>query len=102
MITITYEKVMAALGLFTAACVAAGWVIRIINGLKKPADDINSKLDSDNKRIKKLEDDMDYITDSISILMRCNLVMLGHMRTNNNSGRMAEMENEIQEFLTER
>jgi len=93
---------MAALGLFTAACVAAGWVIRIINGLKKPADDINSKLDSDNKRIKKLEDDMDYITDSISILMRCNLVMLGHMRTNNNSGRMAEMENEIQEFLTER
>ena len=102
MITMTYEDVMAVLGLFTAACVAGGWLVKIIKGIRKPADDINAKLDRDNKRIKRLEDDMDYISQSISMLMRCELVMLGHMRTNNNTGKMAEMETEIQDFLIKR
>ena len=29
MIMITYDKLMAALGLFTALCIAGGWLIKI-------------------------------------------------------------------------
>lgn len=107
--TITYEKVMAALGLFTAMCVAAGWLIKIINGLKKPSDDTKKKLDTvtkmldnDNKRIKELEDQLKYISSAIGVLMRCDLVILGHLRTNNNTGQMTKMEQEITDFLVER
>lgn len=109
MIEITYDKVMAALALFTAACVAGGWLLKIIKGLKKPADDVksnfelvNQKLDNDNKRIKELEDQLKYISSSISILMRCDLVILGHLRTDNNTGQMQDMEHEITEFLVKR
>ena len=62
MITLTYERIMAILGLFTALCIAAGWLIKIFKALKKPGDDINQKLDRDNKRIRKLEDEMEYIS----------------------------------------
>ena len=99
---ITYEKFMAALGLFTALCIAGGWLIKIIKGLKKPADDVNTKLDNDNKRIKDLEDQYKYISSAIGVLMRCDLVILGHLRTNNNTGQMADMEKDIQDFLIKR
>ena len=93
---------MAALGLFTALCIAGGWLIKIIKGLKKPADDVNTKLDNDNKRIKELEDQYKYISSAIGVLMRCDLVILGHLRTNNNTGQMADMEKDIQDFLIKR
>lgn len=99
MITITYENFMAALALFTALCVASGWLIRIIKSIKKPSDDIAVKLDRDNKRIIKLEDEIDYISRAISLLMKSNLAILGHMQTDNNTGQMAEMSKEIQDFL---
>lgn len=100
--TVTIESVLAVCAGFSCVCVAAGWLIKIIKAIKKPADDVNEKLDRDNKRIKALEDDMTYIKNSISVLMRCDLVMLGHLRTNNNTGQMADMESEIQEFLIKR
>ena len=102
MITITYEGILAGLAFFTAACVAGGWLIKIIKALKKPSDDVNEKLDRDHKRITELEDQYKYVSSAIGVLMRCDLVMLSHMRTNNNTGQMAKMEKEIQEFLIER
>lgn len=109
MITITYEGVMACLALFTAACVAGGWLLKIIKGLKKPSDDtkeqlgaVNQKLDNDNKRIKELEDELKYISNAIGVLMRCDLVILGHLRTDNNTGQMKKMEEEITDFLVSR
>lgn len=100
--TLTIDVFLKICAGFTAMCVAGGWLIKIIKAAKKPADDVREKLDNDNKRIKKLEDEMAYITDAISLLMRCDLAILGHMRTNNNSGQMAKMEAEIQDFLIER
>lgn len=102
MITITYANFMAALGLFTALCVAVGWLIKIVKAVRKPSADVHEKLDNDNKRIKELEVDMKYITSSIGVLMRSNLVILAHMRTNNATGQMEKMESEIQEFLINR
>lgn len=99
MITITYEKFMMALALFTALCVAGGWLIKIINGIRKPSNNIRDMLDSDNKRLKELEENRLYMQRSIRILMKSNLAMLGHMTTDNNTGELAKMEQEIQDFL---
>lgn len=99
MITITYENFMAALALFTALCVASGWLIKIIKGVKKPTADINGKLDNDNKRIKYLEDKDKYNAEAIKLLMRSELAILGHLSTNNNSGDMKKVENDIRDFL---
>ena len=93
---------LAICGGFTTVCVAVGWLIKLIKALKKPNTDINEKLDNDNKRIKELEDQLKYISSSIGVLMRCDLVILGHLRTNNNTGQMSKMEAEIQEFLINR
>lgn len=102
MITITYTNFMAALGLFTALCVSVGWFIKIVKAMKKPNDDINTKLDNDHKRLCELESQYKYITSSIGVLMRCDLVMLAHLRDGNNSGKMSAMEKEIQDFLIAR
>lgn len=99
---ITIDGLLKICAGFTAICVALGWLIKVVKALKKPNDDINAKLDNDNKRIKRLEDELSYITDSISILMRCDLALLGHMRTSNNTGQLKDMEKEIQDFLIER
>lgn len=102
MITITYEKVMALLAFFTAFCVAGGWLIKIIKGLKKPSDDINEKLDNDNKRIKELESQFRFVLKAISLLLQDDLVILNHLRTDNNTGEMASQESKVQEFLIKR
>lgn len=99
MITITYEKFMMALGLFTALCVAGGWLIKIIKGIKQPSTNVKKMLDSDNKRIKRLEEQMNYNSSAIKLLMRSELAILGHLSTNNNTGEMSKVEKDIQAFL---
>lgn len=99
---ITIDTLLKICAGFTAICVATGWLIKIIKAAKKPSDEVNKKLDNDNKRLKVLEDEFAYITESISILMRSNLALLGHLRTNNNTGALASVEKEITEFLIER
>lgn len=94
---------------FSSVCAAGGWLLKIIKGMKKPSDDTKEKidvaykmLDNDNKRIRELEGQLKYISSSIGVLMRCDLVILGHLRTNNNTGQMTKMEKEITDFLVER
>ena len=99
MITITYEKFMMALGLFTALCVAGGWLIKIIKGIKQPSTNIMKMLDSDNKRIKRLEEQQAYSNNAIKLLLRSELAILGHLSTKNNTGEMAKAKKDLQEFL---
>lgn len=99
MITITYEKFMMALALFTALCVAGGWLIKIVRGIKQPSMNVMQMLDNDNKRIKRLEDKQYYNSNAIKLLMRSELAILGHLATNNNTGEIAKVERDIQEFL---
>lgn len=99
MITITYEKFMAALALFTALCIAGGWLLKIIKRLRKPSNDINEKLDRDYNRLNKLEKEFEYINGAVALLMKADLALLGHMTTDNNTGEMAAIEKEIQVFL---
>lgn len=99
MITITYEKLVAALALFTTCCVAGGWLAKIITEIRKPGLTVAKMLDNDNKRINKLRADMDKLNDAMRLLMKSNLILLDHMGEGNHVGEMNKMEEEIRDFL---
>lgn len=99
MITISYDNLMMALALFTASCVAVGWVIKIVKGIKKPSEKINKKLESDNKRIGALEAAIQEILKVQPMILRSEYVILQHLRTNNSTGEIARQERAISEYL---
>ena len=101
--------VVAVCGGFSSICVAVGWLVKIIKGVKKPSDDVkekfkatDEKLDNDNKRIKKLEDQTAMIMKAISLLLQDDLAILEHLRTSNATGAMKAQEKKVQDFLIER
>lgn len=111
MITVTWQALLgwflAACGAFTAVCVAAGWLIKIVKALKKPSDDVKDRLkkhdellDNDNKRIKKVEDDLDYIKKTQTQTLQCLLVILDELKKNNDTdGKIAKQKDEMQSFV---
>lgn len=108
MITITYEKFMAALALFTTLCVAVGWVAKIVRGIRAPKTDIDNKLQRDydrinqhDKEMKEIRSDLDYLKDALKLLLENDKVMLEHMRTNNATGKIGERESATFHFLNE-
>lgn len=70
--------------------------------LKDQFESVDRKLDSDNKRIKDLEDSNKFMYKAISLLLQDDLAILEHLRTNNSTGKMAEQEQKVQDFLIER
>ena len=74
----------------------------VVEMLKDEFNGIDDKLDNDNTRIKALEDQMAFILKAISLLLQDDLAILEHLRTDNNTGKMAEQEEKVQKFLIER
>lgn len=74
----------------------------IVEMLKDEFKSVDDKLDNDNKRIKALEDQSAFILKAISLLLQDDLAILEHLRTSNNTGKMAEQEEKVQQFLIER
>lgn len=74
----------------------------VVEMLKDEFTGIDDKLDNDNKRIKALEDQNGFILKAISLLLQDDLAILEHLRTSNNTGKMAEQEEKVQKFLIER
>lgn len=74
----------------------------IVEMLKDQFKTVDDKLDNDNKRIKALEDQTAFILKAISLLLQDDLAILEHLRTSNNTGKMAEQEEKVQKFLIER
>ena len=70
--------------------------------LKDQFKSVDEKLDNDNKRIKDLEDANKFMYKAISLLLQDDLAILEHLRTDNNTGKMAEQEKKVQDFLIER
>lgn len=93
---------LAACGGFSTICVAGVWVIKIIKGLKKPSKNIHEMLSNDNERLKSLESQYKFILKAISLLLQDDLVILNHLRTDNNTGEMGKQEQKVQDFLIER
>lgn len=98
---ITYEKFMGALALFTALCIAGGWLIKIIRGVKKPADDINNKVKEHDEEIDKVDDTLEYLVTANNLVIRTLFTVLGELAVNNDkNGNCKKAQNEIQNFLT--
>lgn len=57
------------------------------------------RLNEHDKEIEKIRKDMDYIMDSLLLQTENDMVILEHMRTNNSTGKIAEREKAIKEFL---
>ena len=100
------QAFVAICGSFSVVCVAAGWLIKIIKGIKKPKDDIDDKLQRDydrlnehDKEMKIIKSDMEYLKKSLRLLMENDKVMLEHMRTNNATGEIAKREKATFDFL---
>lgn len=73
----------------------------IMSMLKEQFDGIDKKFENDDKRIKALEDQSVFLFKAISLLLEDDLAILEHLRTSNNTGKMAEQEDEVHKFLTE-
>ena len=102
-ITITYERVMAVLALFTAACVAGGWLLKIIKGLKKPSEDVHAKLDRDNRRLNELEEKMANLDKTQPLILRTLYVICEELKQGNDAkGRISKQQEEINKYLFER
>ena len=70
--------------------------------LKDEFRSVDEKLDKDNRRLNALEEQTKFLYKAISLLLQDDLAILEHLRTDNNTGKMAEQEQKVQEFLIER
>lgn len=104
--SITIEQISAAI-LFIVALYGGVKYLKkelkdgIMLMLKEHFDGIDKKFDSDDKRIKALEDQSVFLFKAISLLLEDDIAILEHLRTNNATGKMAKQEDEIHKFLTE-
>ena len=95
---------------FSSICVAIGWCIRIVKGIKKPTDDIKANVDAVDKRvannaerIKKLEESFDYIVNSINVILKSQFVVMSELARNNDvDGKIAKTQADMNEYIIER
>lgn len=100
--------ILAICGGFAVICVAVSWCIKIFKGIKKPADDINTKvkdhkdrLDQQEEKIDKIDKTLDYLVNANNLLIRTLFTVLGELAVNNDkNGNCQKAQKEIQEFLT--
>lgn len=103
MITVTYEKAMAFMAFFTALCVAGGWLLKIIKGLRKPSEDIHTKLDRDNRRLNELEEQLLSLTKTQPLMLRTLYVICEELKRGNDvEGKIGKQQEEINKYLFER
>lgn len=70
--------------------------------LKDQFKSVDEKLDKDNRRLNELENQTQFLYKAISLLLQDDLAILEHLRTNNSTGKMAEQEQKVQDFLIQR
>ena len=69
--------------------------------LKDQFDGIDKKFEDNEKRLEALEKNSAFLFKAISLLLEDDIAILEHLRTNNNTGKMAKQEDEVHKFLTE-
>lgn len=92
---ITSNQILAFCGLITAL-----WgVWKIVKEVRKPNEDLKKKvekhdslLDTDNRRLKEIED-------SNKMTLQCLLVIINHSITGNGVDKLKQTRDELQEFL---
>lgn len=105
-VTLTWQNVLLGLlavcGGFSTVCIAGGWLIKIIKGLKKPSNDMKTRVEDNEKQIKELKKQFAFMLKALPLLLQDDLVILEHLRTSNNTGKMEEQEGKVHEFLLNR
>ena len=82
---------------------AITYMYKGIKFAKKPSDDVNEKLDRDNKRLIKLEDHYDYVVGASTLTMKTLLLVLEELKVNNDTeGQIKKAQDEIHNFIFER
>lgn len=102
------EIILSACVGFSAICVAGGWLIKIIKGLKKPSDDVKenikgnkTKIDEQEERLDQIDAKLDNLTTANNLVIRSLFTVLGELSTNNDvNGNIKKAQKEIQDFLT--
>lgn len=102
------ELILSACIGFSSICVAGGWLIKIIQGLRKPGEDIKSNIktnkttiDQHADKFKNIDETLDYLVNANNLVIRSLFTVLGELSVNNDTaGHIAKAQNEIQEFLT--
>lgn len=105
---VTWETIIAICGGFTVVCVSIGWLIKIIKGIKKPADDIHknisgnkTKIDEQEQKMGDMKETLDYLVNANNLVIRSLFTVLGELSANNDvNGHIAKAQSEIQNFLT--
>ena len=107
------QWIVAGCAGFTAVCVAAGWLIKIIKGIKKPKDEIDKKFQRDydrlnnmdlvikefKKQFQLIDEKLDRLEEMNGFLLENDIVGFEHMRTNNATGRIEKREHDLKVFL---
>lgn len=87
---------------------AVTYIYKAFKFAKKPADDINSKvnahkdrLDQQDEKIDKIDKTLDYLVNANNLVIRTLFTVLGELAVNNDQhGNCEKAQNEIQKFLT--
>lgn len=98
-ITLTFNQFMKFCAAFTAICVAGGWAAKILAKAISPVVNAKRKLTTADARLDDLESTRQEFADAIALMLETNMAVLNHLRTDNNTGVMAELEKKIDEFL---
>ncbi len=92
---ITSSQILA----FCAMTTAIWGVYKIVKEIKKPSEDLKQKvkqhddlLNSDNERLKEVED-------SNKMILQCLLVIINHDITGNGIDRLKHTRDELQDYL---
>lgn len=89
--------------IYVCTLITAIWAVwKIVKEIRKPSDDVKAKLeqhdeflDSDNKRLKKIEE-------TNNLLLQCMFDLLNHSITGNGIETMKQTRDSLQKFLSGR
>ena len=93
--TITSEQILGFCGF-----VAAIWgVVKIVKEIKKPSDDLKTKVDEHDQLLKNDNERLKDIEQSNKMILNCMFVLINHDLTGNGIDKMKEARDELQEYL---
>ncbi len=112
-VTITWKVLIlgfvALCGGFTTVFVAASNFIKVVKAVKKPGESVKAHFEIYDKRIKDDHDDIRelrkqfaFMLKALPILLQDDLIILNHLRTDNNTGKMEKQEEKLNDFLLNR
>lgn len=107
--TLTWASIVSGLGAIIVIGSAWKVVVEAKKALNKPREDIEAKFDRYDKCLAKDKERLDGLELSLHMLSKDNEIelkalrdIINHLRTDNNTGEMKRVEDDIDEYLIKR